>query len=704
MLVSEPSAYKRKGDFEYEPLPHPITHIRLLEILPVIDNQDITIQCRLRCVRLVDYDQCYTALSYTWNHDEEERPIWINGRYLNVKSNLYDFLYSYRQKLKAHALPTVFLWIDALCLNYTDVRERNSQVQIVPSIFQKAKTVLAWLEPLPGSRSVAEGRGGVRRFVDFLGQLKNDLERSQSLYNDTFLGTKYLPAYSVTSSFPFSFSDQWKIMLEICEHRYWTRLWILLENRFAQNLMFMYEDQLWSWLEFRAPFVLIWYMTKSNRYASDPSRKIDPTQILYSHAADIIQTRLVFEQPEQVILKHREATTYNDFATERWHLTTAREPLSVLLKIHKRRPCFDRLDKVYALIGLSDSILTIDYDRSNIELFCAVLLSLKVSLELDFVSMLAHSLDVSAFEYHHGRRSLIKDVPSIALDQSATDIVGQDCQKVYSVKAIASRSELTDIIQSRFGLQKLDYYRVVGQQDLDRMKEWTDFPAQSAPMPKFYGHTPGTVMPIVDGFDLSDTSFRAAMFINPTSKSSQKAVFGMVSTDYVQDGDILVTEPSMYSGILVRISGLSKTWLTVIGVVLFARRVSVESQFSSPLIPTSPTSTVRSATLSDFCERTYPTPFAITACDNKEHFTLRPKDVQLKNLFGGTSTFSGRESRSTTYSSTTSSSLFARPSTVGNDRRLTTSTRGSNERFTSKSDRLERFLEFISIHKRSHSK
>jgi len=641
----------------------------------------------------VDYDQCYTALSYTWNHSDDEHPIWINGRYLNVKKNLYDFLYLYRQKLKAYALPTVFLWIDALCLNYADVRERNSQVQIVPSIFQKAKTVLAWLEPLSSSQGIVAGRNAVQRFVDFLGQIRLDLERSQSLHNDVFLATKYLPAYSIASNVSFAFLDQWKIMLQLCEHRYWTRLWVLLENHFAQNLIFMCEGQLWSWSEFRAPFVLLWYMTEANLYTSNVSRKVDPTQILYSHAADIIQTRLVFEQPQRVISERRGSVTYNDFATERWHLTSAKQSLSTLLRTHKKRQCFEKVDKVYALVALSDSILTVDYDRSNIELFCAVLLSLKVSLDLDFVSTLAHSLSVPAFEYHQGRRSMIKDVPSLSLDQSATDIVGRDCQRVYSVRAIPARSELTDIVQARLGLQKLDYYRVVAQQNLHKMREWTDFPTPSAAMPRFHGHAPGTVIPIVDGFDLSDTSFRAAIFINPTSKSSQRAVFGMVSTEGVQEGDILVTEPGMFSGILIRISGLSKTWLTVIGIVLFARRVSIEGEFSSLFVPRSPPSHTRSGSLSDFCEHTNPTPFTIAACDNKEHFTLRPKDVQLNNRYSGTSDFSGRVSQSTTRTTTTSSSIVVRPTSMGNDRSP-----------TQKNDRLGRFFEVINIRKWSQAK
>lgn len=688
MLISEVSASTRGSDFKHNPLPHPITHIRLLEILPLINSQDVAICCRLKDVRLADYDQCYTALSYAWSSNNAGHAITINGQKVTVRNNLYEFLYLYRQKLMTHELPTVFLWIDALCLDYGNTRERNSQVQIMPTIYQKAKIVLAWLEPLPETRDLLGGRSGREKCKSFLEQIRRDLDRPRNLHNDRHLCAKYLPNRLQST---LQFSAEWEALLQLCRHRYWSRLWILLENRYAQNLIFMYGDVLWTWQEFRAPFVLMWYMTEWQLYDSSLTTSFDPAQILYTSAADVIRTRMTFEYPSK--FSSAAEFSYTDVATERWDQFSMREPLSDLLQLHRRRLCTDRLDKVYALIGLSNSTLTVDYDRSNIELFCAVLLSLKVSLELDFVSMLAHHLDVSAFQYQQNRRSILADVPSTAAFQTSSDIIGRPCHQVYSVKTISARTELSDVIGSRLGLQKLNYYRVTGRQQIERMRDWDDFPPASSDVPRIHGHTPGTEMPIVDGFDLSDTKFRAAMFLNPSSRSNRRAIFGMISTNGVDDGDILVTDEKMYSGLIVRVSGLSKTWLTVVGVILFARRVTVTTDFSSSMIPGTPTSSIRSSTLSDFCEHTFPTPFTIAGCDGKEHFTLKPHDIQIQSLLSGKSTpNSGRQSRSST--NTTSSTIKSTTSRFRmNDRRL-----------TSKSDRLERILEVIGSHKRRHSK
>ena len=38
------------------------------------------------------------------------------------------------------------LWIDAICINQTDIDERNAQVAIMGDIYKEASRVLVWLE------------------------------------------------------------------------------------------------------------------------------------------------------------------------------------------------------------------------------------------------------------------------------------------------------------------------------------------------------------------------------------------------------------------------------------------------------------------------------------------------------------------------------------------------------------------------------
>jgi hypothetical protein len=95
----------------------------------------------------------YEALSYCWGSDELYKTIEINGQQIPVRRNLWGALKHLR-----HRLPRMkrTLWIDALCINQTDIMERNAQVSIMGSIFSMVTKVLAWLGEQGGFQSVVE--------------------------------------------------------------------------------------------------------------------------------------------------------------------------------------------------------------------------------------------------------------------------------------------------------------------------------------------------------------------------------------------------------------------------------------------------------------------------------------------------------------------------------------------------------------------
>jgi len=87
----------------------------------------------------------YNALSYAWgNHSElSGTSILVAGTALPVKANLAAALRQLRGS-KATALRS-FWWIDALCINQADVRERNAQVALMRRIYGSAAHVWVWL-------------------------------------------------------------------------------------------------------------------------------------------------------------------------------------------------------------------------------------------------------------------------------------------------------------------------------------------------------------------------------------------------------------------------------------------------------------------------------------------------------------------------------------------------------------------------------
>ncbi len=75
--------------FEYDPLPHSATHIRLVQINRQPQNGNIS--CDLIAVPLAKAP-AYRALSYTWGNESVQHQILLNQRTFTVAKNLYDFL------------------------------------------------------------------------------------------------------------------------------------------------------------------------------------------------------------------------------------------------------------------------------------------------------------------------------------------------------------------------------------------------------------------------------------------------------------------------------------------------------------------------------------------------------------------------------------------------------------------------------------
>jgi hypothetical protein len=90
-------------------------------------------------IRRVPLRRGHVCLSYTWGDDADHRYIEVNGKGLRVRPNLYAFLLRRRKDFKSKEL-----WIDAVCIDQKNVKEKNAQVQMMVEIYRSAKEVLIW--------------------------------------------------------------------------------------------------------------------------------------------------------------------------------------------------------------------------------------------------------------------------------------------------------------------------------------------------------------------------------------------------------------------------------------------------------------------------------------------------------------------------------------------------------------------------------
>jgi hypothetical protein len=152
--------------FTHDPLNHKTDSIRLLEIL--LGPQDTIIQCRLRHTTI--REASYKCLSYTWHPEYPKHDIEINGSVLSVGENVFQFLVAYRayytlayhlpkrhrvnrrKNARSHNQQIVpCLWIDAICIDQSNLNEKNHQVRQMGSIYTGAEQVMIWLGDLSDS-------------------------------------------------------------------------------------------------------------------------------------------------------------------------------------------------------------------------------------------------------------------------------------------------------------------------------------------------------------------------------------------------------------------------------------------------------------------------------------------------------------------------------------------------------------------------
>jgi hypothetical protein len=125
--------------------------IRLLILQPSEDDQS-PIHCSLIRTTLAACDEDiidrYTALSYVWGTPKDPKEIFIDGKQFYLTQNLFHALRDLRDPQR-----TQRLWIDAICINQADEKERNQQVSIMGSIYSSAHHTVIYLGPHSGDTS-----------------------------------------------------------------------------------------------------------------------------------------------------------------------------------------------------------------------------------------------------------------------------------------------------------------------------------------------------------------------------------------------------------------------------------------------------------------------------------------------------------------------------------------------------------------------
>jgi hypothetical protein len=116
---SEPSNSINMGsNITYSALNQIKREIRLLTLLCSGDFED-EIRCKLEVVSL-DKTMTYTALSYCWGNQSEQREIFVDEKRVAVTKSL-EIALRYARKDQED----VVLWVDAICINQENLKEKS---------------------------------------------------------------------------------------------------------------------------------------------------------------------------------------------------------------------------------------------------------------------------------------------------------------------------------------------------------------------------------------------------------------------------------------------------------------------------------------------------------------------------------------------------------------------------------------------------
>jgi hypothetical protein len=276
---------KAAPDYVYSDFIDPKAQIRLLILLPASESHPDIIEGKLVRVDFLQ-DPVYEALSYEWGDKDADRELVLDGHAFRVRKNLWQALRNLRTGTERA------IWVDAICVDQTNLRERNHQVAQMSQIFSRAKNVLIWLGSDDEQNSAA------------------------SVAIDAIKSRKYI-SWRPGDLLP---GQLWPTLADFLGHSYFGRLWIVQEVILAQRLQVHCESNSVEWSDFERMCDHLCGILKN-----------------HGRTLPVLQNSVAFKLRERRRLRQKGS-------------------LLPLLETCRYSLCRDPRDKIFGLLGLVDDL------------------------------------------------------------------------------------------------------------------------------------------------------------------------------------------------------------------------------------------------------------------------------------------------------------------------------------------------------------
>ena len=202
--------------FNYEELTGP-SDIRLLKLQPGQGAEPV--MSSLMVYSLDDREYGWHALSYTWGNPHDRRKITCDGHQISVTANLHSAL----QRVRLADKP-MMIWVDAVCINQENTKEKESQVQLMRRIYSRAYIVVADIG------EVEDDHDDVATIFNALQDLVQTTAASERIDYERYEAFG-LPAYT---------DSKWESWRRFLARAWFCRIWVVQEYALGCNVIMMY--------------------------------------------------------------------------------------------------------------------------------------------------------------------------------------------------------------------------------------------------------------------------------------------------------------------------------------------------------------------------------------------------------------------------------------------------------------------------------
>ncbi|KAI9712822.1 MAG: hypothetical protein M1820_001444 [Bogoriella megaspora] len=231
----------------------------------------------------------YAAVSYMWGEGDPTEVVYLNGRIFYVRTNLWSCLH-YLGRYACRPDWPKYIWVDAICIDQTNIPERNEQVRFMDQIYKNAECVSVWLGLPPAADQYESFWPEPTKTFDY----------------DNFFWSDHIS--------------------ELANRPYWCRIWVIQEFLLGRDVFLFCGENCIDWITFKS------YL----------ARETD----VNVHSIVDEDYNAAFADPNTYkalpLVVGRDPDRNPEFL----------QPLSKLLVRYRFSKCEDQSDRVFALLGL----------------------------------------------------------------------------------------------------------------------------------------------------------------------------------------------------------------------------------------------------------------------------------------------------------------------------------------------------------------